>query len=141
MARRIPPSRRVVTIGQQVALMQRLFPRFKYVRRHHVPTWFGSLQPTESSPFYEVKIVYRFAGRRSKPPSVWIQSPELDSEAPHRYKDDSLCLYFPQDRSWTAGTYISETIVPWTALWLAFYEIWLETGRWYGPEAPHTGVK
>jgi hypothetical protein len=37
--------------------------------------------------------------------------------------------------------YISETIVPWAALWLAFYEIWLDTDHWYGPEAPHTGAK
>jgi len=27
---------------------------------------------------------------------------------------------------------IADTIVPWTADWLAHYEIWLVTGDWYG---------
>lgn len=121
--------------------MQRNFPGFEYIRRNNVPTWYGPLQPTETSPVYTVRIVYRFAGRRSVAPNVWVKSPEIHSDAPHRYADESLCLYFPPDRNWNPYVYISETIVPWAALWLAFYEIWLDTGRWYGPEAPHTGAK
>ena len=27
---------------------------------------------------------------------------------------------------------IADTIVPWTAEWLVYYEIWLMTGEWYG---------
>lgn len=36
---------------------------------------------------------------------------------------------------------IAETIVPWTALWLLYYELWLETDEWLGPEAPHQAKK
>jgi hypothetical protein len=121
--------------------MRRDFPEFKYSRPNNVPTWHGLLQPREISPAYTVKIVYHFAGWRSKSPRVWVKSPEIHPDAPHRYGDGSLCLYFPPDRDWTPDKFISETIVPWAALWLAFYEIWLDTDHWYGPEAPHTGTK
>ena len=33
--------------------------------------------------------------------------------------------------------YVHETIVPWTAEWIVFYELWKITGEWLGPEAPH----
>ena len=138
---RRPPTRPAVTIGHQVAQMQRDFPRFRYSRRGNVPTWDGPLQPTETSPVYTVEIVYRSAGWHSKSPRVWVTSPEIRPNAPHRYSDGFLCLYFSREGSWTPGKFISQTIVPWAALWLAFYEIWLNTDHWYGPEVPHTGTK
>jgi hypothetical protein len=130
-----------LTIGLQVAKMQRDYPDFTYSRRNNLPTWLGVLQPTDVSPEYSVKIVYRFADQNSKSPRVWVESPEISPAAKHRYSDGSLCLYFPPDRSWTPNKFIADTIVLWTALWLAFYEIWLDTDHWYGPEAPHTGKK
>lgn len=110
---------------------------FTYRRLNNIPTWIGSLQPSITSPIYTAKIVYRFAGWHSKPPEVKIESPKIHSDAPHRYSDGSLCLYFPQDNDWSPSKFIAKTIVPWTALWLAFYEIWLDTDHWYGPEASH----
>ena len=121
--------------------MRRDFPGFEYTRDNHVPTWCGCLQPGETSSVYRLRIHYRFAGRRSKSPKVWAQSPTVSTDAPHRYADGSLCLYYPRERSWTPHKYISETIVPWAAMWLAFYEVWLVTGQWFGPEAPHAGPK
>jgi hypothetical protein len=135
--RRIPPSKRILTIGQQVSKMRSDFPAFTYRREGGVPTWRGTLQPTESSPIYEVKLVYSLCGKYHSPPSVWIESPVLHPYAPHRYRSGALCLYLPRDWSWTPHKYISKTIVLWAALWLAFYEIWIDTGHWYGPEAPH----
>ena len=32
---------------------------------------------------------------------------------------------------------IHETIIPWTAEWLVFYELWQLTGEWYGAASPH----
>lgn len=32
---------------------------------------------------------------------------------------------------------IAKTILPWTALWLYYYELWLDTGKWLGPSS-HT---
>ncbi len=126
-----------LTIGQQVSIMGVDFAQFSYRRERNVPTWRGTLQPSETSSLYVVKVIYPIPSS----PKVWILSPKLEPNAPHRYEDDSLCLYHPDDRSWTADRFISKTIVPWTALWLAFYEMWLKSGVWYGPEAPHNGIK
>jgi len=30
---------------------------------------------------------------------------------------------------------IATTILPWTALWLYYYELWLDTGKWLGPSS------
>ena len=30
---------------------------------------------------------------------------------------------------------IADTILPWAALWLVFYELWCDTGRWLGPSS------
>jgi hypothetical protein len=138
MRRFRPPA---IKLGLQIAKMKQDFPNFTYSRKKNVPTWYGPLQPTEDSPVYTAKIAYRFANRKSRPPKVWIVFPELHPDVLHRYPDKSLCLYYPHERSWTPYKFISETIVPWTALWLAFYEVWLDTDYWYGPEAPHKGKK
>ena len=29
----------------------------------------------------------------------------------------------------------------WTIAWIYFYEVWLETKIWYGPEASHNNKK
>jgi len=126
-----------LTIGQQIAAMGCYFPDFVYCREKNIPTWHGTLQPSGKSPAYHVRVVYS----PPKLPKVFVVSPPLESNACHRYSDGSLCLYYPLDGSWTSDIFIAKTIVPWAALWLAFYELWLSTGTWYGPEAPHAGPK
>lgn len=126
-------GRQRLAIGQQMAAMRSRFSQFTYKRHDNVPTWLGTLQPTETSPKYCVEITYRLP----KAPEVRVLSPTLHPDAPHRYPDGSLCLYYPRDCSWTPAKFIADTIVPWTALWLAFYDLWLRAGEWYGPEAPH----
>lgn len=130
-----------ITIGQQESMMQSLFPQFTYKRRKkrgkQCPTWIGLIRPTDKSPEYKVKFEYPYPS----PPKVWIISPTINANAPHRYSDKSLCLYYPKDRSWSSKMYVAETIVPWTVEWLALYEIWNVTGEWFGEEALHTGKK
>jgi hypothetical protein len=130
---RIPLRIPQIAIGPQIGAMARHFPIFTYRRANDIPTWRGTLQPTRTSPVYVVEIRYR----QPKPPEVHVLSPSLKDDAPHRYSDGSLCLYYPRDRSWTSNMLIAQTIVPWTAIWLAFYELWLRTGEWHGEEAPH----
>lgn len=130
-------KRAQLTIGQQLWAMRAHFPNFDYQRTGNKPTWNGTLQPFPTSPPYGVRITYSMPTA----PSVSIVFPELRADAPHLYPDGSLCLYYPLDFSWTPDKLIACTIVPWTALWLAFYELWLETGQWHGPEAPHEGRK
>jgi hypothetical protein len=130
-----------LSVGQQVAQMRLHFPTFRYhlelQQKRHIPTWRGTLQPTEISPIYHTQIQYRCP----KMPQVWILSPMLPSDAPHRYSNGALCLYYPGDGSWTPAHSIAQTIVPWTALWLTFYEIWQRTGTWYGAEVSHNQAK
>lgn len=121
-----------IAVGRQVFNMQSLFPTFKYQRVRHCPTWTGTLAPTGKNQ-YVIKVEYLYPLQ----PTVWIVRPQVHKEAPHRYSNGSLCLHLPKDRSWSPTMFIAETILPWTAEWLAFYEIWLLTRKWYGPEAPH----
>ncbi|MDZ4258235.1 MAG: hypothetical protein U0974_02510 [Gemmatimonadales bacterium] len=47
-------------------------------------------------------------------------------------------MYRPGEWRWNSSASLAETIVPWAALWLYYYEAWQVTGVWYGPEAPHS---
>jgi hypothetical protein len=89
-------------------------------------------RPSPVSRTYLVRIDY---GRAPAAPRVWIARPLLHPQAPHRYPNGSLCLFFEDE--WTPDLSFARTIVPWTFEWIACYELWLETDRWLGPEAPH----
>ena len=58
---------------------------------------------------------------------------------PHRYPDDSLCLWFPldpRDQRWAWDDGLADPYVH-TAAHLMRERLWLKTGRWRGPERPH----
>lgn len=71
-------------------------------------------------------------------PEVYVRDPDLDiladgREIPHIYHNPTrLCLYLPKKRQWHPGLRIDQTIVPWTSLWLYFFEEWLATDEWKG---------
>lgn len=114
-----------------------VFPQFAYAfdRGTATATWQGTLQPRDESPSYEVRVTYKMGKHRD--PRVTVLSPPIRTGAPHRYPDGSLCLYYPRDRSWHEGLYIADTIIPWAAMWLYFYELWCDTEIWWGSAAPH----
>lgn len=127
-----PPKNKPLPIGVQQACIQERFPQFKYSRVKN--TWTGKLRPTTKSPEYLVKIVYSLYTI----PQVFVLKPKLHSNAPHTYKENgSLCLYYPPDGSWNNRKLLGNTIILWSAEWLYYYELWLATGQWFGPEAPH----
>ena len=99
--------------------------------------WRGPLQPSETSPSYLVEIRLRPPGL----PGVRVLSPRLRQDAPHRYGDGTLCLYWPRDWRWQPRSLLYQTIVPWTALWLFYYELWLDTGQWLGPSSHDPRVR
>lgn len=120
--------------AQQLAGMGRSFPGFRWQRTRGGMTWRGTLSPTCESPVYGVRIVHRTGWS----PRVFIDSPQVADDAPHRYSSDrSLCLYWPVEWRWSAKESLAENIVPWTALWLYYYEIWCVVGEWLGPSSPH----
>ncbi|MCK4323704.1 MAG: hypothetical protein KAW89_04185 [Armatimonadetes bacterium] len=88
-----------------------------------------------------MRYTIRIDWRPQKPPKVFVVDPALVHNAPHRYNDDSLCLYDHRERPWRPTDLIARTIIPWTAEWLSWYEFCLETREWMGPEASHKGPK
>ena len=126
-------SKNKVTIGIQEFHMKIKFPNFKFYKNGHLSFgWIGNLKPTESSAEYTVKIQYDH-----RHPRVYICNPEMLKNAPHQYNDGRLCLYYPKDQSYNNMSIIADTILPWTVLWLYYYEVWIQEGVWWGPEAPH----
>ncbi|OOM05691.1 hypothetical protein [Clostridium saccharobutylicum] len=128
------PKPKNVTLDLQIYKIKQSFPGFKFYRDESGTYWVGQLMPTSNSCIYTVRIVYKY----KKPPQVFVIQPELLKLSPHIYADGSLCLYYPFDKDYNNNlSIISETIIPWTAEWLFFYEKWLDSGIWWGPEAPH----
>ena len=115
-----------LTVAQQHFFVRQFFPRFEFSGRAGV--WVGYLQPTEFSRRYKVKIQYRV----KTPPKIWVVSPALHPKAPHRFDDGSLCVYWAREGDWGPDMPFHETIIPWVAEWLFYYEMWLDTGKWLG---------
>lgn len=75
-------------------------------------------------------------------PDLQLLAP--DWRLPHIYEHERgvtrLCLYTPKNGEWRPGSWLSETIVPWTFEWLRYFELWLIDGVWHGggthPDAP-----
>ncbi len=130
-------SNQIVDTGLQTFHIIKRFPQFKFFRNGNGLKWIGELQSTNCSKKYKIEIIYR----GKKTPKVFILAPKLESNAPHTFSDGSLCLCHPNDNSWKQNDLISCTIIPWVAEWIYFYEVWKDTGIWFGREASHKGKK
>ena len=127
------------------------WPNFKVcLKTEDEVAWFGELVGIEHP--YMVSVEYglpRDPGtdpwfRRF--PLVRVMSPPLEPQwdapeaapLPHVYfyepdiRLSPLCLFDPEAGEWGHSDAIALTTIPWTADWLACYEIWLATGRWRG---------
>lgn len=95
--------------------------------------WNGHISPTAASDSYQTRII---CTRKHPRPRVFIVAPalvELDGEEiPHRYGDNSLCLWQPAYREWRSAYWIADTVIGWASLWLFFYELWHACGEWLG---------
>ena len=83
-------------------------------------------------------------------PRAYVDDPDLIALAggrrlPHVYQQQPpcLCLYLPDTEEWAPNMRIVDTIVPWSILWLFYFEDWLETNEWKGggvhPDAEREG--
>lgn len=120
-------------MAQQVMRMTICHPQLKPSWRGTRATWTGLLQPSAASGEYRVRVDYRLGDS----PKVSVLSPPLrrredGGPIPHVYPGNRPCLYLPRSGEWDPNMFIAETIVPWTALWLLYYEGWLATGEWLG---------
>ena len=108
----------------------------------HITTRFGSgsgytLSLTVDVPHYEprrLRIV--FDRNHTDVPRVFADGP---TRSKHRYKDESLCMWYPRDPKklrWVRSDGLIALIGH--AIAHLFREAWWrETGEWPGPEAPH----
>lgn len=92
-------------------------------------------QPTAMSRTYLIRLVYE----QNKRPKVIVLEPDIVDIAggrrlPHVYQQNppELCLYLPGAGEWSSELLLSNTIVPWTLLWLYYFENWLATDNWEG---------
>lgn len=95
----------------------------------------GKLRPTPRSEAYEVEV--RLGIKKNDSIQVRILSPKLvanknGGKIPHMYLQKTLCLFMPKYAEFKKTDYISNTIIPWTSLWLYYYELWHSTGKWLG---------
>jgi len=98
----------------------------------------GKITPTEYSATYDFIINYM----PYSPPKVYIIKPKIEFDNDiHMYKNGNLCLYYPGDMRWNSSLHIYNTIVPWTAEWLIFYELYKISGEWEHPYVPHGELK
>ena len=94
----------------------------------------GWIQPTEQSRSYRVEIRYL----PWDSPVVRVIEPKIEfTPGAHMYHNDTLCLYDWREQPWQKNWHLHETIIPWTAEWLVFYELWILTGKWRGKSAVH----
>lgn len=123
-------------IFAQIGAMKSKYPHFKANQLHNDTVRFiGDILIKPELPIYKVSIEYR--GVLS--PKVRVIAPKLVESPPHYYnKTASLCLYHPNDFKWDSRKLIAKEIMSWTIAWLYFYEAWLQTGEWLGPESHHT---
>ena len=120
-------------IAQQVASIKTKYQNFDVTFNHVQLKAVGKLQPTSRSAKYDIEIKYHL---RSSP-EIKVLNPQLvvnfnNEKIPHVYPGNKLCLYMPKYREFSYSDYISDTIIPWTTLWLYHYEIWHTTGEWLG---------
>jgi len=82
---------------------------------------------------YQVKMVYN----TTSPPRFFITEPNIPRSTQHLYADESLCLYKPSNWQWQNDMQFDEELFPNICTWLYNYEVWCNTGNWYGEEAKH----
>lgn len=144
-------AQKVKSIGAQVHGMSLRWPNFEVVRQTHDRViWVGELVGIERA--YTVSVDYGLPNDAVTDPQfrqfpiVRVQSPQLELQwdafeeapLPHVYFSmpniwaSPLCLFDPAKGEWDHSKSIALTTIPWTADWLACYEIWLATGRWMG---------
>lgn len=121
------------TVVEQMTAIRRKCPGFEVNLTSISLNAIGTLQPTARSECYLIKITYRFQTF----PQISVLKPELiknfnGDEIPHVYPQNKLCLFYPKYNEFRYSDYISDTIIPWTSLWLYHYENWHITGHWHG---------
>lgn len=139
------------SVEDQDAAIRRDFPEFRLIAGvEWMGVWEGPVRPISKT--YCLRIVFfrrrLFEGwsLENSYVSVFVVEPVIGAEAikeerllPHVYWNEQrpeypyLCLYDPEEMTWTPELLIAATIIPWALQWLFFYEYWQITGEFKGP--------
>jgi len=112
-------------LAAETHIMAQRFPRF---RLRTLPdgqvAWVGELEPVRGKSFtvrieYPVRYPYEV-------PKIWIDSPPIPANAPHRFTDGTLCIY---RRRWNPESSTPASLIPLTCAWLVRFLAWQEDGR------------
>lgn len=120
----------------QIQALKNQFEHVKYRYDYKTKEFsiFMKLTPTDNSMVYTVEILCTVGRTKVE---VFVRNPDIDKMAdgkkiPHRYSNKSLCLFYPYYEEWKYSEKWADTIVPWTCLWLYYFELWVATGEWLG---------
>ena len=98
-------------------------------------TWRFKATPSPIGRDYDIRIEFK----QNASPEIFVDAPDLHTLAegrriPHLYQQTPprLCLYLPKQYEWKSWMRLDQTIVPWTALWLFYFEEWLVSDDWKG---------
>jgi hypothetical protein len=126
-----------INLSRQLHHLMKNFPHGKgYIKRNKL-IWHCLLELDEAYGSYKIKLTYDL----NSSPKIYVVSPDLYEitngiEPPHIYvfneKTTQLCLYLPSSGEWSSEKYLSDTMIPWTSLWLMYFTGWLTTGKWHG---------
>jgi hypothetical protein len=108
-------------------------------------TWIYDTSPSPLSRDYRIRIEMAC----DLPPRIFVDDPDIEvlacgRDLPHVYRNPTrLCLYLPGTPEWQPWMRLDQTVVPWTSLWLFYFEDWLDSGEWKGggmhpADAPRT---
>lgn len=122
-----------ISLPMQDLAIQSRFRGFRFRKDGQFGVWRGTFSPRPSSPAYFVEVRYRPGGI----PRARVLRPALHPDAPHTYEEGDLCLFWPKEDPWNGEKLLATFIFPLIWSWLGLYELWLETGKWHGPESPH----
>ena len=131
-----------LSIAMQALHLRQSFPESRIILHgNNRLIWRGLLAPTPLSQKYYIQTRYKFKER----PDVVVVTPPLerydDKKIPHVFSGNRLCLFRYKYFEWNSEMRIDQTIIPWTSLWLFYYEIWLATGIWCGGGEHANGKK
>ena len=118
----------------QASRVVKRFPNSTYQFKRSQLVLKLKLKPTEESIEYTI-VIRAYEG--SKIVRIFVTNPKVElfykgQLVPHLYRNGALCLYYPKYNEWDYRWPWADTLIPWTSLWLYFYEIWQETGEWLG---------
>ncbi len=111
--------------------------------------WEFDAKPTPLSKTYKILIIYHIDNYS---PDIFVLDKDIWTVTkfktiPHLYdyKKIKLCLYYPSYKEWNSKMLVCNTMVPWTYLWLYFYEEWLYSNDWKGegihPESKNNDIE